>query len=214
MQLVAMSREDIVARVNVECPHARDAVAVARAVVPYLKRQIDEFQASALFALAAPFDSKGSHILEIGTAWGFSAAVLALACPEASITTLNPKPTEVPYARRNLERFPNVSVLAECSWDYLSRYEGPEMDMVFVDGDHSAEAVRKDMAWYNWLRPSGLMLFHDYAPKGSARPCPPVKDACDDMAAKLRRNFDVMVVDDQQVGMVGFYRREGESYGA
>lgn len=40
---------------------------------------------------------------------------------------------------------------------------GPAYDLVFIDGDHSAEAVRKDIETaLSVLKPGGLIAFHDY----------------------------------------------------
>ncbi len=40
----------------------------------------------------------------------------------------------------------------------------PEMvDLVFIDGDHSYEAVKADIeVAYKWLKPDGIIAFHDY----------------------------------------------------
>ncbi len=172
------------------------------------KREIAPYQAAALFAVSRPFNYPGAHILEIGTALGFSASVISQSAPAAHITTLNPREDESARARLNLRTFPNVTVVAAASWDYLKHYQLPMFDMVFVDGDH-AQVVR-DLPWFNILRPGGLMIFHDYAPAGSYRQCPPVFEALNHMAAVLGRDFDVAVIDDGGVGMVGFIKREGE----
>ena len=38
------------------------------------------------------------------------------------------------------------------------------LDLVFIDGDHSFEAVRDDLdAWWPTLRPGGTLAGHDYA---------------------------------------------------
>jgi len=37
-------------------------------------------------------------------------------------------------------------------------------DMVYIDGDHSLEAVKEDIkGWAEWVRPGGVVFGHDYA---------------------------------------------------
>jgi predicted O-methyltransferase YrrM len=192
-------------------PGVDEVLAGARAAVPWCKREIWPHQAAVLAFLAHQFDREGARILEIGTALGYSAAVMALAAPRARITTLNPKGPEYVQAMSNLDRFANVRVLMEYSYQYLADYSGSSLDLVFVDGDHSLEGVRRDTGWWKHVREGGLILFHDYSPAGSKRPNPEVVQAVDEFAARLGRRPDVLVVDEQSVGMAGFVRREADA---
>ena len=79
---------EILALAQQAAPGVDDALARARGIAPYYKREISEYQAAALYAIATRFNRPGARILEIGTAWGYSAAVMALAAPQAAITTL------------------------------------------------------------------------------------------------------------------------------
>jgi predicted O-methyltransferase YrrM len=188
-------------------PGVDDVLAGARAAVPWCKREIWPHQAAVLAFLAHQFDREGARILEIGTALGYSAAVMALAAPRATITTLNPKMTEIGPAHDNLRRFSNVRLLCLRSEVLLAnRSADDEFDLVFVDGDHSLEGVRRDCGWWEHVREGGLILFHDYSPAGSKRPNPEVVQAVDEFAARLGRGPDVLVVDERSVGMAGFYR--------
>ncbi len=46
----------------------------------------------------------------------------------------------------------------------LFRAQGRKIDMVFIDGDHSYEAVRADiLAWRALLMPGGVLSGHDYS---------------------------------------------------
>ena len=137
-------------------------------------RAIEVYQAYALYALARQFNRPGARVLEIGTAIGYSAAVLASALPDAQIITLNPHASEAAKARANLGAWGNVTVVEALSWDYLESYAGEPFDLIFVDGDH--KRVRRDFAWWDHLRDGGLMLFHDYSPAGTYRACVPVSE--------------------------------------
>ncbi len=203
--------DDILDAFAKQHPELPIVLARSRAEVksPKIKREIGPYQAAALYALTKPFDAPGARILEIGTAMGYSASVLAQAAPQAHITTLNPRADEADRARLHLATFPNVEVVTAFSWDYLATYDGPPFDVIFVDGDH-AQVVR-DMPWFNHLKLGGLMIHHDYSPAGSWRACPPVFACLNQTCHVLGRGFDVLVVDDQEVGMAGWYRREGET---
>ena len=184
------------------------ALVRSREHVPWIKREINEYQAALVYCLAKRFNYKGANILEIGTAWCRSVSLMSIAAPLANIVTLNPKEHEVKKAYGHLRTFPNIEIKQKISWDYLESYDGPELDMVFIDGDH--KRVKRDFPWWNWLKVGGLKLHHDYSPADSSRPCPPVYDACNEFIAFLGRESDILVVDDAQVGMIGFVKKEGD----
>lgn len=177
-----------------------------------LRAQMLDWQALALYELVAA--RKPGHVLEIGTATGFSAYMIASAgC--RSLTTINPVGAEVAVARANLEQFQNVSVVMVDSLEFRRRmllnygWWKPRYNMVFVDGDHNI--ARLDARWFGSLYDGGLILFHDYTPADARRSqCPPVYAAVNEMARTLGREPDVLMVDDDLVGMAGFIKRPGE----
>lgn len=212
LHLVGMSAEQILAALLPSYPELRNVLARAQRQVPTKKRQIAEYQAAALYALARPYDRAGARILEIGTFLGYSAAVLAQACPRAEIVTLNPNKVEALMAQGYLRPYRNVTVSAMCSWDFLDvhvRRQRAPYDLIFVDGDHAR--ILKDLPWYDHLRPGGLFFHHDYAPEGTYRACPPVYEALNQLRDALGRDFDALVVDDGGVGMAGFIRRDEDA---
>jgi len=199
--------EEITRRLSLWYPELWAVLTSARRACPPRKRQIAEYQAAALYAATRPYNARGSRILEIGTFEGYSAHILAQACPLAHIITLNPKEWERLIARQHLQG-KRVTLRGDLSWDYLAqhlRYKSPPFDVVFVDGDHAQ--ILRDLPWFDQVRVGGLMIFHDYAPADSPRPCPPVYEALNDMSRALGRDFDVKVIDDTGVGLVGFLRR-------
>jgi predicted O-methyltransferase YrrM len=43
-------------------------------------------------------------------------------------------------------------------------FKGQQIDMLFIDGDHTYEGVKMDWEMYSQLvRPGGLVVFHDVA---------------------------------------------------
>jgi predicted O-methyltransferase YrrM len=200
--------ETIIDRCTELYPEVPEVLARVQERVWHNQRSIAPFQAAVLYTLAKPYNRTSARILEIGTARGFSAAILSEACPLAHITTLNPQEHEVRDARDNLKPYSNVTVVTACSWDYLANYIGTGYDLIFVDGDH--KRVDQDMPWWDHLRPDGLMLFHDYSPDASPRPCEPVFQACNIFAKELKlREPPVMVRDTENVGMAGFVKPNG-----
>jgi predicted O-methyltransferase YrrM len=200
------TREEILDKLTGKHQVPRNILSQARTIIgPRGKQEVYSYQAAALYCLAYKYNQREYTILEIGTYYGFTAAIMALAAPRAKIITLNPLAWEVDAARKSLRQFKNISVLLGKSWDYLEIYAGADLSMVFIDGDH--KRVKKDLPWWNKIRAGGLFFFHDYSPLGAARHCPPVYEAVNDFAEYLGRDPDVLIVDNDKVGMAGFYKQ-------
>lgn len=188
---------------------ARVAYERARKAVAQTKREITRNEAHYLYHIAEHYATDTGYCLEIGTATGFSAAIIAQAVEPASLVTLNPKTVERERAFHNLRPFTNVRVLAERSWDYHEWASRPaQFDFIFVDGDHGQ--VIRDLVWFDALTVGGIIVFHDYMKFGSTRPCQPVVETLDLFAEKLGRPFDLNISDQGQHGLVGFIRRQDE----
>jgi len=166
----------------------------------HIPSQLLSYQQAALFVLAGHYKKDGTVMLDIGTGHGHSAAVMAVASPRARVITLTPRQKEVEIAVHHLHPLKIVEVWQTTSASFLASYGGPELSVVFVDGDH--KRVDRDAPWWRWVRPGGLMLFHDYSP-GSRH----VVNTVDRMAVQLGRRPDVLIVDSDAVGMAGFYKR-------
>jgi len=166
----------------------------------HINAQILPYQAAALYALFQPFNIAGHKILEIGTRLGYSASIIAQACPLANILTIDNDPIAVERATQNLAKYPNVTVEYGVSWELLEKEAPAGFAAIFVDGNH--KHVLRDAPWYNQLLKGGLILFHDYSPKE----CIPVVLALYDMQIVLGRPNDVEILDTNGIGMAGFYR--------
>jgi len=64
-----------------------------------------------------------------------------------------------------LERFPErVNLLRESSHSAHNRFDDGSLDFVFIDGDHTFEAVRGDIQlWLPKLRAGGLLIGDDWS---------------------------------------------------
>lgn len=185
-------------------PEADERVPMRSEMLPY--------QRLALWGLVRPFNRRGARILEIGTALGASALVMARAAPLATIVTLTISAAEAALAWQYLSaaRATNARIGACASWDYWKTTRGDSWDVVFVDGDHNQ--IERDMVWWNDLVTGGLFLCHDYSPAESSHPSPIVYEALNNFGKRLGRPLDVAVIDDGLTGLAGWYRREGEEW--
>lgn len=207
MQLKDLTADEIYGLVQEFYPDVDEALVRVDDRVPHTKRAVDKYQGAVLYALVKHHQPK--RILEIGTALGYSAAIMAEAAPDATIITLNPLQHEVDQASRHLKDYPNVTIKIEKSWDFLRGYAGEKFDFIFIDGDH--KRVRMDFAWWEHLSEGGVFLFHDYSPEESGRPCPPVFEAVNELTRVLGRDTpDIYVIDNREVGLAGFVK-DGKS---
>jgi len=145
---------------------------------PAISTSVTAAEAAELARLA-----EGREVLEIGSAYGYSAVVMALA--GAHVTAVDPHnwidgSYEVMLA--NLAAYGvdgRVQVIREPSQvvlPWLAR-EGAAFGLVFVDGDHAAPAARHDIRWgLQLLDPGGTIAVHDYLEDCC---CPGVREAAD-----------------------------------
>lgn len=120
----------------------------------------------------------GRQVLEIGSAYGYSAVAMALA--GADVTAVDPHQQLGSYG-------PMVAnVLAYAVADRVDIRVGAAQqilpgldagfDLVFIDGDHAAEAVTSDVTMaLALLRPGGIIACHDHGEST----CPGVAQALD-----------------------------------
>ena len=111
--------------------------------------------------------------VEIGTANGQSLAYLGVEFenrrlaggPEYMLIGVDPDNANG-NAKRNLEPLKGrVELLGEKSVDAARHFADGSLDFVFIDGDHSYESVRDDIAaWFPKLVPGGLIAGHDFSP--------------------------------------------------
>lgn len=112
------------------------------------------------------------RVLEIGTAFGGTLYLLAWAsAPDACVLSLDRR-DDLRRRRRLYRSFARerqeVQVMqcdshSEETRDAVRAFFGDEpLDVLFIDGDHRYEGVRRDFELYRGLvRPGGLIAFHD-----------------------------------------------------
>lgn len=113
------------------------------------------------------------RMFEIGTYQGRTTYHLAQATDDAQVYTLNLPPEDDPSVAEFIgcwfKDTPQASRIHQIFEDSAAFDPTPyakQMDLVFVDGDHSYEAVRNDTGKaLQMLAPGGIILWHDFAMK-------------------------------------------------
>lgn len=202
------TREELLRDLVETYPTWPELLAHVREYAPKHHKEVWEEQAIAIAILAAQYDRRDASILEWGTNRGMTAALLKLAAPQATVATLEPNQALRRPARHCLAPL-GMRVLPWTSVAYLD-FDESTYDMIFVDGDH--KNARLDLPWMGRLKVGGLFLWHDFSPKESSRPCPPVFRALTEFSRVLDHEPDVLVRDETGTGLAGWYRREGEQW--
>lgn len=121
----------------------------------------------------------GKKVLEIGSAYGYSAIVMALA--GADVVAVDPHQQLNSYwiMKQNLDTY-GVSDLVQVVQDdsgIMSAMGKGQFDLIWIDGDHSEAAVEHDVTRaVQLLKPDGYLACHDYN-----------EDTCPGVAAFLNR---------------------------
>ena len=111
---------------------------------------------------------------EIGVAEGyFSQIILDSLVPSklilldtythSSIYGIYTPQTHLSFVENKFSNVPHVLVKKGLSWDSLNLLEPDSLDFIYVDGDHSYDSLKKDIAAsYRVLKSGGVIQFNDY----------------------------------------------------
>ncbi len=106
---------------------------------------------------------KPQKILEVGTAIGFSALMMAEALPEAEVVTIDRNPEMIQLAKENFARFEEgnrIHLLEGEAQDILRDLKGQEFDFIFVDSAKSKYVVFLPEL-LELLPKEGILIFDD-----------------------------------------------------
>ena len=125
--------------------------------VPVIRRETGALLRTLIAALSP------SHILEIGTAVGYSALLMCRVMPEdCRITTIENYEKRIPVARENFRRAgeeKRITLLEGDAGEWLKRLDGERFDLVFLDAAKAQYA-----AWLPSIlnvMPAGSVLVSD-----------------------------------------------------
>ncbi|MBP2622849.1 O-methyltransferase [Streptococcus oricebi] len=131
-------------------------------------------------------------ILEVGTAIGFSALLMAEAAPEAQITTIERNPEMIALAKENFQRLDQrqqIELLEGEALDLLANLSG-SYDFAFMDSAKSKYIVFLPQI-LKQLKKGGLVLIDDVFQGGDiARPAEEIKRGQRAIYRGLHRLFD------------------------
>jgi predicted O-methyltransferase YrrM len=145
-----------------------------RACAETLESETTPAELDALVTLLRTEGLKGRH-LEIGTAAGGTLTELMSAYPAEArppfvvIDPMSYFPGQLEAVRRNLDRRGIDADTVEFRVGYSPREfpraveRGDRFAFIFIDGDHSAPGVMKDLMWTRLLDVGGYVCLHDVA---------------------------------------------------
>lgn len=144
----------------------------------------------------AELAADASHALDIGSAYGYSAVVMADA--GARVTTIDPHAGENPDTYQalagNLAAYAvadRVRVIVATSQQALPELEVATFGLIFIDGGHDEATVAHDVGWARkLLAPGGVLACHDY----DEATCPGVRAALDRVVGPPPRLVDTLAV--------------------
>jgi len=125
--------------------------------------RLDLCEAGLLYKYAKQNTEKGNTILEIGRYWGGSTLLLAVATHNSDVNVVSVDVVEgchdpdVDDWLNDYEEKDRIDIRVDNSW----AMENIPLSMLFVDGDHSYEGVKKDFI-HHWNYLNGYCLAHDY----------------------------------------------------
>lgn len=129
------------------------------------------------------------NIVEIGSAFGASSSILLAHCPPtARVHSIDPfvqdsmepfRATEEQCARNVASVLQAVGRLdamerwhrrMDFSFNVATNWSDP-IDLIFIDGDHRYEMVKRDFDdWVQWVKVGGLLMLHDSRKREGSAP--------------------------------------------
>jgi predicted O-methyltransferase YrrM len=119
------------------------------------------------------------NVIEIGSFFGRSTAAIALGLKDNNggvVYAIDPHDTRVSDYSQFLENIKllecdkHINVIRNYSqnvYNSSKRYEivKDTVGMLFIDGEHTYNAVKRDLLWGDYVRKGGVIALHDYSKK-------------------------------------------------
>jgi predicted O-methyltransferase YrrM len=178
--------------------HTQESLNITRYISDNIDNQTMHHHYHVLYDVAAtyPKDQNITYV-EIGCYAGGSACLM-LQRPNTRVISIDlgsPIPEEVVHTNvQKLNKFNNIySYLKGSSQmpEMVNRLKEltNEIDILFIDGDHSYQAVINDFRLYEGLvKSGGYVIFDDYRDEG----CPETKIAVDEIVETVKERYNVV----------------------
>jgi predicted O-methyltransferase YrrM len=136
-------------------------------------------------------------IVEIGVLYGETSKVLAESNPSIQVFGVDPMIPDsmnsdlignLNKIKENTKNCQNFTLIKDYSFNVIKEWDKP-FDYIFIDGDHTYEATKKDYEdWFPKLATGGLISFHDSTMnRGNIRYWPGPSKLADDMIKNDKR---------------------------
>jgi len=117
--------------------------------------------------LSLNFPTKTLIIAEIGTLKGINAIEMAKVYPNSKIYTIDSYPEGndkyIPEMKINIESFKQIEFIYKPALEAVKDFQDYYFDYVYLDGNHSREAVYQEIAaWYPKVKWGGMLAGHDF----------------------------------------------------
>ena len=125
--------------------------------------RLDLYEAGLLYKYARLWRDENDTILEIGRYWAGSLMLLAMATHDSKVKIISVDAVEgchdpdVDDWLNDYEEKERIDIRVDNSW----AMENVPLSMLFVDGDHTYEGVKRDFI-HHWNYLHGPCLAHDY----------------------------------------------------
>lgn len=72
------------------------------------------------------------------------------------------------HTLRELKKYPNCEIIRKSSMDAVKDFKDNSLDFVYLDGDHSFQAITNDICeWEKKVKIGGILAGHDYTGQSS-----------------------------------------------
>jgi predicted O-methyltransferase YrrM len=175
--------------------HTKESLDLTRSISDSINNQTMHHHYHILYDIANtyPKDTNITYV-EIGCYAGGSACLM-LQRPNTRVISIDlgqPIPKETVYSNvKNLNKFNNPYYYFEGdsqTYEMVSKLKEltNEVDILFIDGDHSYQAVINDFMLYEGLvKSGGYIVFDDYRDEG----CPGTKEAVDEIVESVKERY-------------------------
>jgi cephalosporin hydroxylase len=175
--------------------HTQESLDITRYISDNINNQTMHHHYHILYDIANTYPKDTNIIyVEIGCYAGGSAC-LVLQRPNTNVISIDlgqPISKETVYSNvKNLNKFNNLYNYLEGdsqTYEMVSRLKEltNEVDILFIDGDHSYQSVINDFMLYEGLvKSGGYIVFDDYRDEG----CPGTKKAVDEIVESVKERY-------------------------